>query len=74
MLTGYIKSILIARMEVTSLLCLTQIWVYFLGVCFEVVEGKVTPPPSPPCLKLGRTMLETSNLVPKDTHILNFRA
>ena len=44
---------------------LTLIWVDFFGVHFEVGGGggcKITPPP---CLKLVRIMLETSNLARK---------
>ena len=52
--------------------CLTQIWVGFLGVCFEVEGGdgggKITL-----CLKLIRIMLETWNLVHKYTGIRSFR-
>ena len=51
---------------------LTLIWVGFLGVRFELVGGggdKITPP----CLKLIRIMLETSNLQRKYTPNCSFR-
>ena len=55
-----------SRSRVISLTYLTMIWVGFLGVRFE--EGdKITP-----CLKLVRTMLKTSNLSRKYTHICRF--
>ena len=50
--------------------CLTLIWVGFLGIRFEVGGGKIIPPP---CLKLVRVMLETSNLARKYTPICSFR-
>ena len=51
---------------------LTLIWVGFLGVHFEVGgEGKIITPP--PCLKLVRIMLKTSNLARKYTSICSFR-
>ena len=49
---------------------LTLTWVGFLGVRFEVRVGKLPPPP---CLKLVRIMLETSNLARKYTPICSFR-
>ena len=47
----------------------------FLGVRFEVEKGgevKFSPPP-PPCLKLVRIMLQTSNLAHTYTSICSFR-
>ena len=41
---------------------LTLIWVDFLGVLFEMEEGWVK---LPPCLKLVKITLETSNLTRK---------
>ena len=54
---------------------LNLIWVDFLGVRFEVGGGgKITLSPLlPPCLKLVRIMLETSNLARKYTPICSFR-
>ena len=47
---------------------LTQIWVGFLGVRFEVVGSKTIL-----CLKLVRIILETWNLFCKHAHICSFR-
>ena len=47
---------------------LTIIWVGFLGVCFEVGEGRGVK--LPPCPKFVKIMLETTNLAPKYTRIL----
>ena len=49
---------------------LTLMWMGFLGVCFEVEGGGQI---SPHCLKLVRTMLETSNLARTYTPICRFR-
>ena len=49
---------------------LTLIWVGFLGVRFEVRGVKLPPPP---CLKLVRITLVTSNLARKYTPICSFR-
>ena len=48
---------------------LTLIWLGFLGVRLELGEGKINPP----CLKLVRMKLETSNLVRKYKDIYSSR-
>ena len=50
---------------------LTLTWVGLLGLRFEVVMGGVVK--LPPCLKLVRNMLETSNLARKYTPVCSFR-
>ena len=48
-------------------------WSSVQGVRFEVWGGGVKLPPPPPCLKLNRIMLKTSNLAPKYTLTCSFR-
>ena len=50
---------------------LTLIWVDFLGVLFEMEGGGGVK--LPPCLRLVKITLETSNLTRKYKHIFSFR-
>ena len=49
---------------------LTLIWVDFLGVLLEMEGGGIK---LPPCLKLVKITLETSNLTRKYKQIFSFR-